>query len=250
MFARRTRGGELIPKLRRLILVVPLEILRARRKIPLLRTSRIFVAADTSDERIPLVLRHHLLQRHRLQFVRHRHRVGRVVADGPALRISPASRTSVLVDFHDEVQPVIFHRPVAISDHLREFIRRINVQQRIRNVPAKRLSRQPNQNIGILAHAPRHADFFEMMKRLTNEENALRFKRIKMSRITASNLLRKENRRHIRHRSRVKFCVSRMFAKIEIHGRKKRGVKQMILYCLSEKYITQQLTRFFVARSH
>ncbi len=112
--------GELVPELRRLVLVIPFEILRARAEIALLGPGGVFIAANAGDERVPLVLRHDLLQRHGLELVRHGHGVGGVVADGPARRVIAAAGARVLIDFHDQIELVVLHRPIAVVEHLRE----------------------------------------------------------------------------------------------------------------------------------
>ena len=74
-------GGEVVPELRRLVLVVPLELRVAGREVALLGAGRILVAADAGDQGVELVRGQDLLEGDRLQLVGHRHRVGRLVAD-------------------------------------------------------------------------------------------------------------------------------------------------------------------------
>ncbi len=173
-------GCELVPKLRRLILVIPLEVLRPRAEIALLGARWVFIAADAGDEGVPLVLRHDLLKCRGLQFVCHRDRIGGVITNRPALRVGPGACAGIFIDLNDEVEAMVLHRPISVRKHLRELIGGIDMQQGIRDMPAECLLRKPDQHVRVLAHAPRHADVLEIMKRLADQEHTLRLERIKV----------------------------------------------------------------------
>ena len=106
-----------------------------------------------------------LLQRDGLQFMRHGH--------GIVGFITNPARSRFVVCFHDEIQLVMLRRPIAKLEHFRKFVRRIDMQHRKRNAAKKCLHRQPNKDIGVLPHRPRHRDIFKRVKRLAKNEHAL-----------------------------------------------------------------------------
>ena len=172
VFAFRSRCCELSPEFRRLILVIPFRLRVARRKIALLRPGRIFIAANSGDERVPLVLGDRLLQRDRFQLVRHRHRIMRLVTD--------TARAGLLVDLNDEIEFVMRRRPFAKLEHLRKFISRIDVQNRKRNLSEKRFACEPDEDVRVLPHRPRHGDVLERVIGLAKNKDALVLQLIEM----------------------------------------------------------------------
>jgi hypothetical protein len=111
--------------------------------------------------------------------------VGGVVADGAALRVIAAAGAGVFVDLDDEIEIVVFHGPVAIGEHLREFVGGIDVEERVGDVAAEGFFRKPDEDIGVLAHAPGHADVFEVVVGLPDDEDALGFERVELGVIGA-----------------------------------------------------------------
>src|SRR6266699_4357378 len=73
--------------------------------------------------------------------------------------------------------------PFPKLQHLGKLIGRVNVQNRKWNLSKKRFAGEPDENIGILPHRPRHGDVFEGVIRLAKNENALVLEVIKMSAI-------------------------------------------------------------------
>src|SRR5213594_2193854 len=127
---------------------------------------------DASDQRIPFVFCEHLLECDCFQFVRHRHRIVRLVPD--------SARTRFGIDFNNQIQVVIFRRPFAELEHFWKLVSRVDVQHRKRDAAEKRLARQPDENIGIFAHRPRHGDILEGVIRLAKNKNALVLELVEM----------------------------------------------------------------------
>ena len=75
-------------------------------------------------------------------------------------------KTCLVLELISQIQMVMLHGPVPVLQHLGKFVSRINVEQRIRDVPAKRLLREPDENVRVLPHRPWHADVLEMVIRL------------------------------------------------------------------------------------
>jgi hypothetical protein len=55
------------------------------------------------------------------------------------------------------------------------------VQNRKWNLPKERFAGEPDENVGILPHRPRHGDVFEGVISLAKNENALVLELIEMS---------------------------------------------------------------------
>src|SRR4030095_2228805 len=100
-FCRSSR--KLSPKFRWLIFIVPFELGIPRREISLFRASWIFIASNSCNQCVPLVLCQRLLQRHCLQFVRHRHWIMRFVPN-------PAC-ASFGINFDDKIEVVVLRSP-------------------------------------------------------------------------------------------------------------------------------------------
>ena len=107
--------------------------------------------------------------------MRHRHRIVRFVPN-------PA-RTRVGVDFNDKIKVVMLCCPFTKLQHLGKFVGRVDVQDRKGDLPKKRFAGEPDKNVGILPHRPRHGDVFEGMIRLAKNENALVLELVEMSTI-------------------------------------------------------------------
>src|SRR5438046_2495105 len=181
VLALRRSGRELSPEFWRLIFIIPFELRVARRKISLFRASRILVAPNSGDQCVPFVFGERLLQRHGFQLVRHRHWIVRFVPN-------PA-RTRVGVDFNDKIKVVMLCCPFTKLQHLGKLIGRVDVQDRKGDLPKKRFAGEPDKNVGILPHRPRHGDVFEGLIRLAKNENALVLELVEMSTIQSHCLL-------------------------------------------------------------
>lgn len=173
MLALYAGRRELAPKFGRLILVVPFELCVAWRKVSLFRPSRIFIPANTGDERVPFVIGERLLKRHGLQLMRHGHRIMRLVTNPAFARLG--------IDFDDQIEVVMLGRPLAELQHLGKFVGRVDVQHGKRNLSKKGFAREPDENIGILPHRPRHGDVFESVISLSKNKDALVLELIEMS---------------------------------------------------------------------
>ena len=84
------------------------------------------------------------------------------------------------IGFDDQVEVVMLCRPIAKFQHLGKFIGCVDVQNGKRNLSKKRFAREPDENIGILPHRPRHGDVFEGMISLSKNKNALVLELIEM----------------------------------------------------------------------
>jgi len=93
--------------------------------------------------------------------------------DGIVGLVADAAGAGLLVDFHDEIEVVFLLRPRAELEHLGEFIRGVDMQHGKRDVAVEGLVCEPDEHVGILAHGPGHADFFEEVIGLTENEDAL-----------------------------------------------------------------------------
>src|SRR6266446_11013041 len=63
--------------------------------------------------------------------------------------------------------------PFPKLQHLGKLVGRVDVQNGKWNLSKKRFAREPDEDIGILPHRPRHGDVFERVIRLAKNENAL-----------------------------------------------------------------------------
>ena len=79
------------------------------------------------------------MQGHGLELMRHRDGVVRLVAN-------PA-RARFLIDFDDELEPILLGRPIAEGEHFRKLVCRVNVQQRKRDVSTECLLSQPDKHV-------------------------------------------------------------------------------------------------------
>ena len=88
------------------------------------------------------------------------------VGEGPLL----GQRLLVLAVDHGQVP---FERePVPVLDHLRDLVRRVDVDQRDRHVPEERLPRQPQEDGAVLPDGPEHAQVLEVGVRLPENVHA------------------------------------------------------------------------------
>ena len=103
----------------------------------------------------------------------HGNRIVRLVTDAALARFG--------VDLHDQIEVVVLRCPIAKLQHLGKFVGGINVQNGKRDLSKKRFPREPDEDVGILPHRPRHGDVFKGMIRFAKNENALVLKVIEMS---------------------------------------------------------------------
>src|SRR5438094_3838198 len=75
----------------------------------------------------------------------------------------------------------MLYRPFEELQHFWKLVSRVDVQHRKRDAAEKRLARQPDENIGIFAHRPRHGDILEGVIRLAKNKNALVLELVEMS---------------------------------------------------------------------
>ena len=78
-----------------------------------------------------------------------------------------------LIHNHNQVDLVMLSRPLPKSQHLGEFICRVDMNQRKWNLSGKSLLRQPNQRVRILAHRPGHSHILKVRECLAKDINAL-----------------------------------------------------------------------------
>ncbi len=183
---------ELVPELWGLVFVVPFEVFVARGEVAFLGAGGVFVAADAGDESVPFVFCHYLLEGSGFEFVGDGDWVCGVVADGAASGVFAGACAGVLVDFNDEVEVVVGHGPVSVREHFWELVCGVDVQEGVGDMPAERLFGEPDEDVGIFAHAPGHADIFEVMKGFADEEDALGFESIEVDGIFVGDFLGEE----------------------------------------------------------
>jgi hypothetical protein len=66
------------------------------------------------------------------------------------------------------------------------------MEERVGDMPTERLFGEPDEDVGIFAHAPGHADIFEVMKGFADEEDALGFESIEVDGIFVGDFLGEE----------------------------------------------------------
>jgi hypothetical protein len=159
----------LIPELGRLIRDLPFHVPAARRKVALLRARRLLVAPDADDDAGVIVLGQERLQRILLE------RRAALDARRPAIGIGPARGQDRLVAIHDQPQIPLPHHAVAKLDHLRNLVAGIDMHERERHVTEERLPGQPQQDRGVLTHAPEHREVGELRVGLPEHEHRLVF---------------------------------------------------------------------------
>ena len=107
--------------------------------------------------------------------MRHRYRIVRFIPDPAGTRFS--------INFDDEIELVMLRGPFPKLQHLGKLVGRVDMQNWKWNLSKKRFAGEPDENIGILPHRPRHGDVFERVIRLAKNENALVLEFIEMSAI-------------------------------------------------------------------
>src|SRR5467141_3304604 len=107
--------------------------------------------------------------------MRHGHGIMRLVTDAARARLS--------VDLDDEIEFVLLCCPVTKLQHFGKLVGRVNVQNGKGNLSKKRFAREPDENIGILAHRPWHGDVLEGVICLAKNENALVLELVEMGAI-------------------------------------------------------------------
>src|SRR5207244_10666389 len=79
------------------------------------------------------------------------------------------------------IQLMLRPRPLPELEHLREFVSRVDVQNRKRHPTEERFPCQPDQHVRIFSHRPRHGDVLERVIRLAKNKNALVLEFVEMS---------------------------------------------------------------------
>ena len=85
----------------------------------------------------------------------------------------PGSGARLLVDPHHQIEAVVVLRPRPEFEHLRKLVGRVDVDDGKGHMAAEGLLGEPDEDVGILAHRPRHGDILESVLRLAKEENRL-----------------------------------------------------------------------------
>ena len=89
--------------------------------------------------------------------------------DGVVRRITYAATDGVFIDAHDQIDTVDYLSFLAELIHLWKLISRIDVQQRERDFSAESFAGEPDEDVGVFAHGPRHADGAEVGEGLTED---------------------------------------------------------------------------------
>ena len=113
-----------------------------------------------------------LLQRDRLQFMRDRHRVMRLITD--------STSASVGIDFYDYANAVMSDRPFTERQHFRKLVCRVDVQKGEWDFAEERFERQPKEHVRILTHRPGHGDVLERVVGFAENKNALVLESVEM----------------------------------------------------------------------
>src|SRR6266496_3012222 len=95
--------------------------------------------------------------------------------------VTNAALARLRIDFDDQIEIVMLRSPIAKLQHLRKLIGCVDMQNGKRHLSKKRFAREPDENIGIFAHRPRHGDIFKSVIRLSKNKNALVLELIEMS---------------------------------------------------------------------
>ena len=74
---------------------------------------------------------------------------------------------------HHHLEAILHRQPVPVGDHLGNLEARVDVHERKGDVPEEGLARQPQQDRGVLANGPQHAQALEVTKRFPEDVNAL-----------------------------------------------------------------------------
>src|SRR6266567_8628604 len=85
------------------------------------------------------------------------------------------------INFYYKIEVVMLRGPFTKLQHLGKLVGCVNVQDRKRNFSKKRFTGEPDENIRILAHRPRHGDVLEGVIRLPKNKNALVLELVEMS---------------------------------------------------------------------
>src|SRR5262245_13488931 len=95
--------------------------------------------------------------------------------------VTNSLRARFSVDLNNQIEVVMFRCPFAKLQHLRKFVGRVDVQYRERNASKEGFASEPDQNIGVFAHRPRHGDVLEGVICLAKNKNALILEVVEMS---------------------------------------------------------------------
>src|SRR5438105_15845750 len=85
------------------------------------------------------------------------------------------------INFDDEIKLVMLRGPITKLQHLGKLVGRVDVQNGKWDLSKKRFASEPDENVGIFPHRPRHRDVLEGVIRLPKNENALVLELVEMS---------------------------------------------------------------------
>jgi len=94
--------------------------------------------------------------------------------------VSDAALPRFGIDFDDQIKVMMLGRPFAELQHFGKLVGSVDMQNRKRYASGKGFAGEPNENIGIFSHRPRHGDIFESVIRLPKNKNALVLELIEM----------------------------------------------------------------------
>jgi hypothetical protein len=84
-----------------------------------------------------------------------------------------APEAGLLVDLDDQVEVVLLGRPLAKLQHFGKLVGGIDMQDGEGDSPGERLLGKPDQDVGVFAHRPGHAQVPEGVIRLAEDVDAL-----------------------------------------------------------------------------
>ena len=187
-------GLELVPQLRRLVRHVPVAVPVARREVPFLAAAAFLIgpgADDHAGERLAaggldvlpgLVVQHPARPLARERVFQRLALERRAALEPRALAVGERlpGRQGLVVAAEDHVQLPLPGQAVAVLDHLRDLVLRVDVHQRQRHVPEEGLAGQPQQHRAVLADRPEHHELLELAIRLAQDVDALGFEFVEM----------------------------------------------------------------------
>ena len=164
-------GFELVPQLRRLVFKIQFKILITRRKIPFFLTRRLFIAPDTQNKTLEVVLLHDLLKAGRLE---------RTATNHARFGVVHPLRQGLLVLPNDEIDTPLLRVLISKLDHFRDFEARVDMDQWDRHMTVKRLTRQPKKDIGVLSNRPKQSQLLELLIGFSQYKDGLMFEPVKV----------------------------------------------------------------------
>src|SRR5215831_7348837 len=160
-------GFELVPKLRRLLLEIPLEILITRRKISFFRSGTLFVSPNSNNNGLIV-----FLLNDRFESILFQQATALDPCQSPVWKC-PAfiERSSVLTN--NKIDTPISGQPVPKGNHLRNLVTRIDVNTGNRDVAEKGFSNQPQHHRRVLTNAPKNREPLKLPVSFSQDINTL-----------------------------------------------------------------------------